>query len=462
MTPRSAFFALACCALCAALSRAGAEEAAASAGGGAAKSGEQEKGEPPAPQRPPRVPTPLPPGPETRPEAARPGEIPSPELPLPEKERARITFVPLPVIYSDPNIGVGGGFMPVVLFHPEERIEAIFAPSIDYNAIESASLISRVFWYPTRREELFVYNAISLSEQADHEVRFHGRDRGVDLTDFVARAYYYNDITQRFFGFGADTREDDETNYTQREIGIEGDVGYRFWDRLRAAGTFRYRRTTHEEGGIDDLDDTTDVFPDVPGVGAEDVDTFALGLRLTLDLRDNAAIPNAGFYADLVGEAADEALGSEFSFWRWIIDARAYVPLFAEKWVHVMRVVHHGIDADPETPFWELPTLGGAVNLRGFGVGRFTDENYLLFSMEERLRVYEMVVRENRLILEYAGFADLGRVYGRGGGLDDKDWQLVVGAGARLLLPDSAIVARIDVGLGSEGPAVFVVLGYPF
>jgi hypothetical protein len=420
--------------------------------------------EAPAGAVPPGKPRPVttPPGPETRPREPVPGGVPSPETPLPEVERARFTFVPLPIFYADPNIGLGYGFMPVLLYHPGRRIEVIAAPSVDYNDIEKLDFTSRIFWYPTREEELYVENEQSLAGQIDHEVRFHGRDRFIDYTDFVVRTYYYNDGTRRFFGLGSGTEARDETNYSQREFGVEGDLGYRFWDRLRVAGTFRYRRTSQRKGIIADVRDTTKVFPGVPGVNDKELDTFAIGGRLTLDLRDNAAIPNEGFFADGVVETAPAGLISDFGFWRWIADARLYIPVYEDRWIHVMRGVLHGISADERTPFWELPTLGGASNLRGFGVGRFTDDNYLLFSVEERIRVYDMNVRRNRLAIEFAGFVDFGRVYGRGGGLDTDNWQLVPGAGGRLLLPDSAIVARGDIGLGPDGPAIFIVLGYPF
>lgn len=420
-----------------------------------------------------RTPPPPPlPGPETAPRGPKPGEIPKPDIPLPEEEEfpfplpIRIgeswLFFPLPIVLSDPNTGAGGGLMPIFLYNPAERIEAIIAPSVDYQELLGLSFTNRIFYYPTKQEELFVYNDVSFEGSTEHEISFHGRDRGFDSTDFVARMYYYVDGTRRFFGFGAAAEEDDETDYEQNEIGVEGDLGYRFWDKLRVAFTSRYRRTTVKRGIIDDLDDTVEVFEDIPGVDDEEIDALALGLRVTLDLRDALATPTEGIYIDLVGEAAPRGLVSEFGFWRWIIEARYLHRVYRDRWVHAMRATYHGIDADRRTPFWELPTLGGASNLRGFGVGRFTSDNYLLFSAEERFRLVELVLSRNNLIIEAAGFFDAGRVYGRGGGLENSDWSFVPGAGIRMLLPDSAIVARFDVGLGDEGPAVFIVLGYPF
>jgi hypothetical protein len=442
-------------------------------------------GEPPAaPEggRPPdeRSGMPMPPpAPELVPSQPRPGSAPRREFPLPrreEKEKAGIfgrilppypvaegyTFVPIPIFYTNPNIGTGFGIMPILLYHPERRIEVIAAPSIDYNRTESLAFTSRIFWYPTLREELFVFNSVSLEGQMDQEARFHGHGRFFPEFDFTARGYLYVDGTRRFFGMGAGTQEADETNYEQSEIGVEGDFGYLIWDTVRLGVTTRYRRTSTDDGIVRDLPSTLDVFPGVPGVGAKGVDALAIGGHITFDLRDSRATPTRGVFLDVFGEAAPKGLISDFAFWRWIVDARVLLPVVTRRWTHVMRATWHGVSADDETPFWELPTLGGANNLRGFGLGRFTDENYLLFSAEERFRIFELTVERNRLILEVAGFLDAGRVYGRGGGLGADDWQFVPGAGVRMLLPDSGIVARGDFGYGSEGLAAFIVLGYPF
>ena len=165
---------------------------------------------------------------------------------------------------------------------------------------------------------------------------------------------------------------------------------------------------------------------------------------------------------DLSFEAAPRGLISDVQFWRWIADARHLLPIVMDTWTHVTRATWHGVSSDHVTPFWELPTLGGATNLRGFGVGRFTDDHYLLFTAEERVRAVDFEVRNNRLTFEIAAFLDVGRVYGRGDGLTADDWQFVPGLGLRLVLPDSGIVARGDFGYGSDGLAVFIVLGYPF
>lgn len=433
-----------------------------------------------------------PPAPETMPEGPRPGEFPNPDVPIkprPPKEEEtfleRITppyelwspdflLCPVPVVYSDPNLGFGIGIMPVFLYRPAgpmgadgrplpPRIEVIEAPSIDYNDIQSVTFANRLFWYPTYHEEFLLFDSISLHANTEHEIHFHGRNRIVEHSDIFARGVYLIDGTRRFFGIGADTPEKNQSNYEQREASAEADVGYRLFDeRVRLGATLRFRHTRISDGLIKTLPETKERFPNVPGVTDSPLDTLAFGIHGTLDLRDSDVVPTTGLLLDLLFEAAPKGVISDIHFYRWKADVVYHVPIVEDDWTHVMRATWHGVSADDHTPFWELPTLGGASNLRGFGVGRFTDDNYLLFSVEERWRALQFEVSDNKIIIEFAGFLDVGRVYGRGGGLDDSDWNFVPGAGARLLLPDSAIIARADFGYGQEGLAAFVVLGYPF
>lgn len=402
--------------------------------------------------------------PETSPAPSGPGVDPSPDMPPPDRGRSSITLVPLPIVYTDPNIGTGFGAMPVLLIHPAKRIEWIIAPSVDYNEVAGTAFTSRVFWYPTTREELVAYNSISEIRNMEQSLQFRGRDRFIEWTEFFARGYVSIDAAKRFFGLGADTDEEAETDYELDELGVEGDFGYRFWDVLRFSVTSRYRRAQERAGSLEDVPNTRQVFPTLNGVNQGYIDILALGARLTLDLRDDPAIPNDGFFAEAYLEIARSDLVGDTRYERWGAHIIHHFPIIRPgRWVSVLRARYAAIDADGQLPFWELPTLGGSDNLRGFGVGRFTDTQYIVASLEERIRFLEVIIRDNRVILEAAPWVDVGRVFGQTSKLDEKDWQVVPGGGIRLLLPDSGIVARFDAGFSmKEGTAAFVLLGYPF
>jgi hypothetical protein len=74
--------------------------------------------------------------------------------------------------------------------------------------------------------------------------------------------------------------------------------------------------------------------------------------------------------------------------------------------------------AGNEASFWAMLDLGGqdsvlaeVQTLRGFGAGRFADNNLAVFHLECRLRVYEHDVFDTHGILELAPFIEVGRVY---------------------------------------------------
>jgi len=84
------------------------------------------------------------------------------------------------------------------------------------------------------------------------------------------------------------------------------------------------------------------------------------------------------------------------------------------------------VPAAGETPFWEMSWLGGdgsgqvsdygipisdQVTWRGYGAGRYIDNNLESANMELRTRVYEADVFDTHGTLEVDPFLDLGRVY---------------------------------------------------
>jgi hemolysin activation/secretion protein len=114
-----------------------------------------------------------------------------------------------------------------------------------------------------------------------------------------------------------------------------------------------------------------------------------------------------------------------------------------------------------DAPFLEKSTLGGETTLRGYGRYRFIDNSYLLLNLEERIRLFRWKVFNVTADWELAPFVDIGSVMASLGRASPTSFQINVGIGARAVVRPN-IIGRVDVGVGSEGPAVFVGLGYPF
>ena len=112
-------------------------------------------------------------------------------------------------------------------------------------------------------------------------------------------------------------------------------------------------------------------------------------------------------------------------------------------------------------PFLERSILGGETTLRGYGRNRFIDSSYLLLNLEERIQLFRWEVFNVRADWELAPFVDLGSVMEYLNKASTKSFEFNPGVGFRAVVRPN-IVGRVDIGIGREGPSVFVGLGYPF
>jgi len=157
---------------------------------------------------------------------------------------------------------------------------------------------------------------------------------------------------------------------------------------------------------------------------------------------------------------AQEALGSDASFVRYGLEGRLLVPHFGERLVMAVRGLVERVDGS-DIPFFELSDLGGDETLRGFGENRFLDEGRFVVNAEERIKVYHLTYGDVRTDIELAVFTEAGRVFHNFRDLGSGKIRAVWGGGIRFVA-GGQIVAKIDVGVGGEGIAVFTGLDYPF
>ncbi|HXG54213.1 MAG TPA: BamA/TamA family outer membrane protein [Vicinamibacterales bacterium] len=137
-----------------------------------------------------------------------------------------------------------------------------------------------------------------------------------------------------------------------------------------------------------------------------------------------------------------------FSFNRWDIDLRQYIPMVHKTRTIALRAVVSSARADQghEVPFYLQPTLGGSYSLRGFRSFRFRDDSLAFAQAEYRWRInafatgalfYETGAVARRL----RDIKDLERDYGVGLRLGSRngvafrsDFAFGSGEGLRILL----------------------------
>ena len=368
------------------------------------------------------------------------------------------TLVPLPIFTTDPNERQTYGALLAIIDAREGAFHSLLVPYVTYNPLlgVAASVHYERFFDHNRKFDTDVSQ--STRNQAFYRLRYADPNLRGPHYRFEGFALYENDRTARFFGIGANSLESNETNYTLRQGGGEVILGRRLMPELIASLTERLRSVTIRRGAVDSLPFLQDVFTDIPGEDGSFV--WAHRLALTYDTRNSLVMPTQGRFGQVFVEVADEAIGSKASFVRYGLEGRWLWPHLGERLVLALRGLVGRVDGS-NIPFFELSELGGDETLRGFGENRFLDEGRVLVNAEERFKVFQLNYGNVRTDIELAVFTDVGRVFHNFSDLGSGKIQAVVGGGIRFLAA-SQIVAKIDVGVGSEGVAIFTGLDYPF
>jgi hypothetical protein len=374
------------------------------------------------------------------------------------------SVIPIPEFIADPNEGNTYGILPVVLFPDEEgRIRYMLAPDFSYNETKGFFPRLRFFGYPSRTRQYALVAGKSTTRDERYVAEFS--DRGLwDTRAWVfASAMHEQDSTERFFGFGNGSHEDEESNYTNNDTEAELYPG--FWIRPHLGIAYRMRIRSHgvHEGQVDSLPFIAVEHPEVRGRGLERGTYWAHRAEFLWDSRDDIDIPSRGVFGVVYTEAADEALGSATSFVKFGAEWRQFVPLSWRRLsaVLALRALLDYVSAGDDTPFWEQSSLGGRKALRAFGADRFIDLNRSLASVEMRVPVYSRKIFGVNPTLELAPFFETGQVFDGVTSSPVDDLHIASGMGFRVVLRPQ-IVAFVDVGFGYEGSAVFSGVNYPF
>lgn len=245
---------------------------------------------------------------------------------------------------------------------------------------------------------------------------------------------YYRYI-YRISGIGNETPEDKHEYYdaVYPRLRLNGVyqfrpkwyAGLRYWfddykiPKIDSAGILAQNQITGNKGGV------------ISGAGP----------LLTFDSRDQIFYPTKGSIIEFELFFDQKALGSDFNFSRFSVDARTYISnnkngvLALNAWLVSM----HG---DP--PFQQLAKIGGPKKMRGYFEGRYRDKHLFMLQGEYRFPLFWR--------LGATVFGGAGNVAPAFSGLFSNELHFTYGAGLRLLLAkEDHINLRIDFGGNGEG-----------
>jgi hypothetical protein len=177
-----------------------------------------------------------------------------------------------------------------------------------------------------------------------------------------------------------------------------------------------------------------------------------VGPQLAWDSRDSALAASEGTLLSLQVTTFLHQLGGDYAFWRLVADAREVLGLGGG---HVLALRGLLVRNSTQVPYYMMAQLGGPDLLRGYYQGRFQDRALSALEFEYRT---PFVWR-----LGAAVFGGVGRVSKDLTDLKLEGWHPSMGAGLRLNVARAEkLNLRVDAGIGSDGPALYVGVGEAF
>jgi len=382
----------------------------------------------------------------------------------PRPAGAETSIIPIPEVIVDPNEGTTVGLLMVLLGTNESKsISNIIAPDVRYNDITGVTPTFRYFGYPDPKQRYFITGGKGSTRGEYFEANYSGEDVLAGWIDVAAKGQHEQDPFERFFGFGNHTPASAETNYTSNTDGgiVSASVNLPYRLDSFIEGRVRHVRISHGAvSSLPDLRDPASGFSTIRGVDGGTIIGTRFGLAY--DTRDDPGIPTEGVFGTGGIEVVDKALGSSFSFVKYGLEGKAYMPLRDDK--RYVVALHGVLDYLPDgnnAPFFERNSVGGFHSLRGYGSHRFTDNHRFFVQSELRSNVYEREVFGVRAHLEIAPFLDLGKVFNSTNEIPLDKLHPVGGVGFRAVAVPQ-VVAYVDIGTSGGSASAFTGIDYPF
>lgn len=255
----------------------------------------------------------------------------------------------------------------------------------------------------------------------------------------------YDRFPNYVWGVGRNTQASAEEGYLPVTARAELDLDRRVWRRL-----FLGLRSEVSHASIEDT--LNNGYIEQAAVGGQGGWISGVGAHLFWDSRDNANATRRGSYLKLGALRFDDAIGSDYSFTRYLLDARHYIDLGRQQVLAVQAV---GLHVVGDTPFYELPSIGGKKVMRGYYDGRFRDDAMLAFQAEYRRPLFWRLG-----MVAFGGVAD---VAASPTDLSFAAPKWSAGGGIRFeISKKSRLNARLDVGYAEGETSTYLTFGEAF
>lgn len=471
--------------------------------------GEGDAGPPPVTQEPAPITAPAEgtPAPPPLPiEPARPTEPPPPPDFMRNKRRMtdegladkqeRGYFTGLPLINSDPDVGVGFGAR-VYYFNNGVREDPIFAytpyrhrvfgqafattngfqfHTLDYDAPYLAGL-------PIRLRATLAFERNTAAHYYGHGERALSRLRFPGSPVKYARAAEYDDALRQIRPDGTAFTRYDHYIITRPQgiVTLERDffggvvrglVGIGVSHATIDSWTGRTVAATNDGEALQaptrlDTDCATGRI-----VGCQGGWNNTLKLGIVYDTRDFEPDPNSGMLLELTGELSGKYTASDYDYARLTFAPRFFYspfPKLADVVFAARLVTSVQTNGVPFFAANQLSMtdgnrsgLGGLRTIRGFAQDRFVGKFSTLLNLEVRYTFVEFnVTKKQHFGLMLAPFFDVGRVFDSISDFTFDRFRNGQGVGLRILWNQATVVV-LDYGVSREGSNLYINFNHPF
>lgn len=358
--------------------------------------------------------------PESPGDAPDDGSAEAAATPVAEDAGGGGSLIPLPVIFYQPETGLGFGVTAVK-----------YARMTPGDTISPPSSFSLIGIYTTKSQLI-----LGLSGDT-----YFDEDRWR-----LATTLAYSRFPTKYWGIGNDTPDSAEVDYTPAALAL------RLWPQKRVGeGWYAGLAAILLDRQIKEVGDSS-FFAPGEAPGAEDEQLLGIRGSLVRDTRDSTVFPRRGSYHQLLVDLFANVWFGDSGFGLYTLDLRGYFPVARS---HVLALRALGMASSGAPPFDQVPQLGGESLLRGYYQGRYRDRTLIAFQAEYRFPLFWR--------LGAAGFGAAGQVAPDVGSVGlDRFW-FSGGAGLRFLLArKEGLNVRMDLAVAEGSTGFYLSFGEAF
>jgi outer membrane protein assembly factor BamA len=341
-----------------------------------------------------------------------------------------------PVAAESPSSRYNGGsfiIVPLFFYTPETLLGGGVALNYSYHPGSGPDSLPRA----SRLTATTIY-----TQNNQFNVEFVGDN------DLIAGRYNlfsniaFSNYPDRFFGIGNDTSIDDEETYTHRYLLLRAVFSKRLLPSFMVGVQYEFEYSNNVDlrpGGLLSSGAIT---------GSDGGNDSGIGLRALWNNRDEVYFPTRGYTFQTSLMFFNRALRSDYSFTRYTLDVRGYLPLWFRSVLAAQLFMNF---TDGRAPFHQLSLLGGKDMMRGYYLGRYRDNHMALAQVEWRQPLFRR--------FGVVGFVGIGDVAPDIAGFRLQEFKYSLGGGIRYQVdPRNKINIRLDMGFGKKSRGVYFAL----